>query len=105
MSSQKLAVFLTGGKQYKVKAGDKIRVEKLTGEVGEVLKFKDILLKVEGAEIDIGTPHVKGASVEAEVLNQGRDDKKIIFRYHSKTRYRKFKGHRQHHTELKIIKI
>ena len=105
MSSQKIAVFMTGGKQYKVKAGDKIRVEKLAGAIGDVLKFNEVLLKAEGAQIEIGTPHVKGAVVEAELVNQGRDDKKIVFRYHSKTRYRKFKGHRQHHTELKIKDI
>jgi len=105
MSSQKIAVFLTGGKQHKVKIGDKIKVEKLEGSAGEILKFDQVLLKAEGAQVEIGTPHVKGAVVEAEIVNQGRDDKKIVFRYHSKTRYRKFKGHRQHHTELKIKEI
>ncbi len=105
MSSQKFAVVSTGGKQYKVKIGDKVRVEKLEGSAGDFLKFGEILLKAEGAQIEIGTPHVKGASVEAEVISQARDDKKIIFRYHSKTRYRKFKGHRQPYTELKIKEI
>lgn len=109
----KFAVIQTGGKQYKVKAGDKIRVEKLAGEVGRVLKFGEVLLKtdlpagrqVAEGKVEIGTPYVRGAAVEAEVLDQARDDKKIVFRYHSKTRYRKFKTHRQSYTELKIKSI
>jgi len=99
------AIIKTGGKQYKVKVGDKIRVEKLTGQAGEVLKFSEVLLKRDGGEIEIGTPHIKGAVVDAEIVTQARDDKKIVFRYHSKTRYRKFKGHRQAYTELKINAI
>jgi large subunit ribosomal protein L21 len=98
----KFAVIQTGGKQYKVKAGDKIRVEKLEGKSGDVLKFKEVLLKADGDQAEIGMPFVKGSEVEAEVLGQARDDKKIIFRYHSKTRYRKFKTHRQPYTELRI---
>ena len=101
----KFAVIQTGGKQYKVKEGDKIRVEKLVGEAGGALKFGEVLLRAEGDKIDIGMPYVKGAAVETEVLGQVRDDKKIIFRYHSKTRYRKFKTHRQPFTELKIKEI
>lgn len=96
------AVIKTGGKQYKVKVGDKIRVEKLTGQAGDTLEFNEVLLKKDGGEIEIGTPYIKGAMIEAEVVDQARDDKKIIFRYHSKTRYRKLKGHRQAYTELKI---
>ncbi|MEK7626856.1 MAG: 50S ribosomal protein L21 [Patescibacteria group bacterium] len=101
----KFAVIQTGGKQYKVKEGDKVRVEKLDGKAGDALKFNEVLLKAEGDKIEIGMPFVKGAAVETEVLGQVRDDKKIIFRYHSKTRYRKFKTHRQPFTELKIKEI
>lgn len=105
MASSKIAVIKTGGKQYKVKEGGKMRVEKLSGVVSDSIKFNEVLLKTEGSEVEIGTPFVKGAVVEAEVLDQGRDDKKIIFRYHSKTRYRKFKTHRQPYTEIKIKNI
>ena len=101
----KFAVIQTGGKQYKVKEGDKVRVEKLAGVAGDALKFNEILLKAEGDKIEIGAPFVKGAAVETEILGQVRNDKKIIFRYHSKTRYRKFKTHRQPFTELKIKEI
>jgi large subunit ribosomal protein L21 len=105
MASSKFAVIKTGGKQYKVKEGDKVRVEKLLVNPGDFIKLSEVLLKAEGGEIEIGAPFVKSAAVEAEVLSQGRDDKKIIFRYHSKTRYRKLKGHRQPFTELKITSI
>ncbi len=105
MSKNNFAVILTGGKQYKVRMGGKLRVERIIGKVGDVLKFNEVLLKSDGAEAEIGAPRVAGAVVEAEILNQGRDDKKIIFRYHSKTRYRKLKGHRQEHTEIRIKSI
>ncbi len=98
------AVIETGGKQYKVSAGQKVKVEKLPGEKGTKLSFDRVLLKTEGGKTEIGTPYLEGG-VEAEVVDQARDEKKIIFRYHSKTRYRKLKGHRQHYTEVKIAKI
>ncbi len=102
MSKNDFAVVLTGGKQYKVKAGEKLAVEKLAGEPGQIVKLDSVLLKSEGGKVEIGTPFLKGVSVEAEIVGQFREDKKIVFRYHSKTRYRKFKGHRQAKTELKI---
>ena len=71
----KFAVIQTGGKQYKVKEGDKVRVEKLAGVAGDALKFNEILLKAEGDKIEIGAPFVKGAAVETEILGQVRDDK------------------------------
>ncbi|TSC82204.1 MAG: large subunit ribosomal protein L21 [Parcubacteria group bacterium Gr01-1014_20] len=100
----KFAIIETGGKQYRVSAGDKLKVEKLKTEDGGSLVF-DALLKVDGDKVEIGTPHLVGGKVEAKVLGQGRGEKKIIFRYHSKTRYRKKKGHRQPFTELEITKI
>lgn len=99
------AVVQTGGKQYKVAPGQKIRVEKLDAEEGGKFLFENVLLKVDRDEIKIGTPHIGGEKVEAKVLEQGRDKKKIIFRYHSKTRYRKKKGHRQPFTEVEIVSI
>ena len=109
------AVIQTGGKQYKVFAGQKIKVEKLKapakGEVrqvrqeGELFVFDKVLLVSEGDKTEIGTPYINGAKVEAKVLKNSRDKKKIVFKYHSKTRYRKKKGHRQHYSEVEITKI
>ncbi len=101
----KFAVIQTGGKQYKVEAGKKIRIEKIVGDKDANFVLDKVLLVADGEDIKIGTPYVPGAEVEAKVLKQGRDKKKIVFRYHSKTRYRKKKGHRQHFTEVEITKI
>lgn len=97
----KFAIIETGGKQYKVSAGDTIRVEKLSAPKGAVA-FDRVLLVADGEKTTVGTPYVGGAKVTGTVVREGRDEKKIIFRYHSKTRYRKKKGHRQHFTEVKI---
>ncbi len=99
------AVIETGGKQYKVSVGQKIRVEKIKAEGGENFVFDKVLLVSEKDKTEIGTPHVDGAKVEAKILKNSRDKKKIVFKYHSKTRYRKKKGHRQHFSELEITKI
>jgi len=101
----KFAVIETGGKQYKVQPGEKIKVEKLDRTTGEEVVFDKVLLAVDGSEVLIGTPYLKDKNVFAKLLKQGRHDKKIVFRYHSKTRYRKKKGHRQPYTELEILKI
>lgn len=99
------AVIKTGGKQYRVSEGDKINVEKLDAQEGKALVFDEILLINDKDKVSVGMPHVKGAKVEARVLEQGRADKVIVFRYHPKTRYRKKKGHRQPFTRLEIVKI
>ncbi len=101
------AVIETGGKQYKVASGQKIKVEKLDAETSGNFVFDKVLLlgDEESGDAKIGTPNVEGAKVEAKVLRQARDKKKIVFRYHSKTRYRKKKGHRQLFTEVEITKI
>lgn len=98
------AVIETGGKQYKVSAGDKIKVEKLNAESGSV-SFDKVLLKSNGEKVEIGVPYVSGVRVEAKVLKSGRSRKKIVFKYKSKTRERKKKGHRQPYTEVEIVKI
>ena len=100
----KIAVIETGGKQYKVSEGQKIYIEKLAVEKDGKIIFDKVLL-VTDKETEIGTPYLKGVKVEAKVVRQGRDKKKIVFRYHSKTRYRKKKGHRQFFTEVEITKI
>lgn len=101
------AVIETGGKQYRVQAGDVVRVEKLDEELaaGQPISFDKVLLKAGGENVEIGAPYLKGAAVEGKVVRALRGEKKIIFRYHSKTRYRKLKGHRQHYTEVQITKI
>jgi large subunit ribosomal protein L21 len=99
------AVIKTGGKQYKVEVGSKIRIEKINGNENDAVSFDDVLLKVENDNVKIGTPTLKDEKVEGKILKQGREKKKIVFKYHSKTRYRKKKGHRQHYTLVEITKI
>lgn len=102
----KFAVIETGGKQYKVSAGQKIKIEKLDAEVGSKISFDKVLLIAEADKLEsLGTPNISGAKVEAKVVDQARDKKKIVFKYHSKTRYRKTKGHRQPYTEVEIESI
>jgi large subunit ribosomal protein L21 len=98
------AVIKTGGKQYKVAEGDILDIEKSASNDG-VLTFEEVLLIADGESVKIGTPLVSGASVAAKVLREGKGDKKIVFRYKSKTRQRKKKGHRQHFTKVQITKI
>ena len=97
------AIIQTGGKQYKVSSGAKLKIEKLNVQTGDSVAFDKILLTADGEDIKIGTPYIEGAKIEGKILKQGRDKKKIVFRYHSKTRYRKKKGHRQDYTEVKIF--
>lgn len=101
------AIIKTGGKQYKVAEGGKFLIEKIDHAVGEEFDFDQVLM-VGNASIDnakIGMPLVEGAKVHARVLVQGRGDKKIVFKYHNKTRYKKKKGHRQPFTKVEILKI
>ena len=100
-----LAVLRTGGKQYIVKAGDKIKVEKLEGEVGQNISLSDVLLVGDDKAITVGQPQVKGASVEVKILNQGRARKIVIFKYKPKKRERTKRGHRQCFTELEIVSV
>jgi large subunit ribosomal protein L21 len=99
------AIVETGGKQYKVEPGQKLKVEKLEAEPGATLSLDKVLLVADGEAVKIGTPHVPGSRVEVRVLKQGKGDKKIVFKYHSKTRYRKKKGHRQLYTELEVLSV
>mgnify|MGYP001073403796 CR=1 FL=1 len=101
-----LAIIETGGKQYKVQVGDKIKIEKLNAKEGYNFVFDKVLLKAKDDEdVLIGTPYLENEKVEAKVLKHGREKKKIVFKYHSKTRYRKKKGHRQHYTLVEITNI
>lgn len=99
------AVIKTGGKQYKVAEGQKLRVEKLPNvESGEIV-FDDVLMVLNGDDIKIGTPKVEGAKISARVTKEGRTRKIIVFKYRAKKRYKKKAGHRQHFTEIEITKI
>ncbi|MBI4993951.1 50S ribosomal protein L21 [Candidatus Wolfebacteria bacterium] len=99
----KFAVIQTGGKQYKVSSGQKLKIEKLNAEAGGNVVFDKVLLVADGDDIKIGAPYLSGEKVEANVLKQGKEKTKIVFKYHSKTRYRKKKGHRQPFTEVEIV--
>jgi large subunit ribosomal protein L21 len=96
------AVIKTGGKQYKVTAGDKLKVEKLAGEVGSKVVLDKILMLADGDAITIGSPLVAGAKVNATVVSHGRGDKVMIFKFRRRKHYRKTQGHRQSYTEILI---
>lgn len=98
------AVIKTGGKQYRVTEGQRLRVEKLPGNPGESLVFEEILL-VGGESLRIGQPHVAGAKVSAEIVTHARDKKIIVFKLRRRKNYRRKQGHRQPFTELKITGI
>ncbi|MFC1629681.1 50S ribosomal protein L21 [Patescibacteria group bacterium] len=95
----------TGGKQYLVSPGQKIRIEKLNKKEGEEVAFDEVLLLEKRNKVEIGYPFLRGVKVLGKVLKQDRDKKKIVFRYKSKTRRQTKKGHRQPFTEVEILKI
>jgi len=98
------AVIKTGGKQYRVSAGDKLRVEKIKGEPGEIVQFGEVLV-VGGDTPSLGAPTVSGASVAAEVLEHGRGDKVIAFKKRRRKNSRRKRGHRQEFTLIGITEI
>ena len=99
------AILKTGNKQYRVKPGDVIDVEKLPAEEGSSVEFTDVLAISQGGEVTFGTPLIPGASIHAHVREQGKDKKIIVFKYKRKVRYRRKKGHRQLYTRLAITSI
>ncbi|MBI3304977.1 50S ribosomal protein L21 [Candidatus Parcubacteria bacterium] len=100
-----LAIIQTGGKQYLVEPGQKLKIEKLPAEADKEVVFDEVLLVADEKKVSVGTPHVKGAEVTAKVVQQGRAKKVIVFHYRAKTRYHKKAGHRQPFTEVEITKI
>ena len=100
-----IAVIKTGGKQYIVSPKQKIKIEKVAGNEGDKVEFKEVLLFSNDKIIEIGKPLIKGAKVIAKILKQGRDKKIIVFKYKPKKRYSKKAGHRQHFTEVEIKDI
>lgn len=99
------AIVETGGKQYRVEEGDVLAIEKLDGEEGDIVELGRVLFVGGEDGVTIGTPEVEGALVSAKILEQGRDKKKIVFRYKSKNRYRVKKGHRQPLTRVRVESI
>lgn len=100
------SIIETGGKQYKVKENDKIKVEKLDGEAGATVVFDKVLLQVSSDDnVEVGAPYIKDAKVIGEIVRQGRGKKLIVFKYKPKKRERTKKGHRQPFTEVAITSI
>jgi large subunit ribosomal protein L21 len=98
-----IAVIETGGKQYLIKPGAVITVEKIAeAKEGEQLSFDKVLFTAEGDKINLGKPYIKDAIIEADVLKIGRTRKVIVFKYKNKTRYSKKKGHRQSYVQVKV---
>lgn len=96
------AVIKTGGKQYRVTAGEKIKVEQIPAEVGTEITLDQVLLLGEGESVKIGNPVVAGAKVVAKVISQGRHAKIKIFKMRRRKHYQKHQGHRQNYTEIEI---
>ena len=99
-----IVVIRTGGKQYIVKPGDKLKIEKLDKKEGEEFSFLDVLLVEKDKKVEVGTPNIK-KEVQAKVLSHGKGDKIIVFKYKPKKRESRKIGHRQPYTEIEIIGI
>ncbi|MEA3322651.1 MAG: 50S ribosomal protein L21 [Patescibacteria group bacterium] len=99
-----LAIIKTGGKQYKIEEGDKIKVEKLSGEVNDKITFEEVLLTGDDKKVSVGAPTTK-TMVEGKILAQDRHDKVWGIKHKAKKRYKKKYGHRQAYTEIEITKI
>lgn len=103
MSDQ--AIIKTGGKQYRVAVGDKLRVEKLPGDVGSDIDFGEVLFLGAGADAKVGCPHVEGAKVSGKITAHGRGKKLIVYKFRRRKNYRRKNGHRQPFTEVEITGI
>jgi large subunit ribosomal protein L21 len=99
------AIIRTGGKQYRVQAGEQLRVEALTADVGASISLEEVLLIGAGDAVKVGAPFVSGAKVTATVVSHGRGDKVRIFKMRRRKHYQRSQGHRQAYTELRIDDI
>jgi large subunit ribosomal protein L21 len=99
------AVIKTGGKQYRVTLGEKLKVEQIPADVDTQITLDQILMVGEGETVKVGTPMLAGATITATVLSQGRHDKVKIFKMRRRKHYQKHQGHRQNYTELRIDAI
>ena len=100
-----LAVIKTGGKQYLVEKGDKVKIEKIEGKVGDKITFSEVLFLGDEKEVKVGNPFLKGAKVEGKILKQGKAKKVVGIKHKAKKRYKVKFGHRQEMTEVEITKI
>ena len=99
------AVIVTGGKQYKVKEGDRLKVERLSAEEGAALEFDKVLLVADGDEIQVGSPYLDGGKVSARVTGHGRGKKIRVIKFKRRKNYLRTQGHRQAYTEVEITGI
>jgi large subunit ribosomal protein L21 len=99
------AVIKTGGKQYRVSAGEKLKIERIAADVGQEIVLDQVLLVADGDALKMGAPLVAGARVKAKVLKHGRGDKVRIFKLNRRKHYRRSQGHRQNYTEIEILGI
>jgi large subunit ribosomal protein L21 len=99
------AVIKTGGKQHKVTEGEVLKIEKIDAEVGAEITFDEVMMVKKDEQVTIGQPYVENASVTAEVVEQGKGDKVIVFKYKRKKNYQRKKGHRQLYTAVRIKAI
>jgi large subunit ribosomal protein L21 len=99
------AVVKTGGKQYRVAAGEKLRIEQIPADIGSEVVLDQVLMLAEGDAVRVGTPLVSGASVKVTVLAHGRGDKVRIFKLRRRKHYQKRQGHRQNYTEIQVSAI
>lgn len=99
------AVIKTGGKQYRVIVGQKLKIEQITADVGQQVTLNEVLAMGSGEELVVGTPLVSGATVSVTVLSQGRHDKVRIFKMRRRKHYQKRQGHRQNYTEIVIDSV
>ena len=99
------AIIRSGGKQYRVKSGEQVRVEALTAEVGSTVSLEEVLLVGTGDGVKVGAPLVSGAKIKATVVSHGRGDKVKIFKLRRRKHYQKTQGHRQSYTEIRIDDI
>jgi large subunit ribosomal protein L21 len=99
------AIIKTGGKQYRVEAGLKLKIEQIPADIGSELLIDQVLMIADGDNVSMGQPMLNGASVKATVLGQGRHDKVRIFKMRRRKHYQKHQGHRQNYTEIQITGI
>ena len=99
------AIVQSGGKQYRVQTGDTFRVESIPGDIGDTVELTDVRMVSLDGDVTLGNPTVEGAKVVTEIEANGKGKKIIVFKYKSKTRYRRKNGHRQHYTDLRVTDI
>ena len=99
------AVIKTGGKQYPVAPGDEVKVEKLTGEVGDAIVFDKVLLTSDGENVNIGKPYLENTKVVGSIMRHDKNRKIVVFKYRKRKGYRKKQGHRQEFTQIRVDQI